>query len=522
MQQTIRAGRCGLVVVVIGALLQLASAAPAAAIETPQRLAILAQGSGYESPQGSADVRQLQRRLSLTGDSPGPIDGRFGPLTKAAVTRFQARERLVVDGLVGPQTRAALESAPVVLGPGAGYGDPRGSKRVRSLQRRLRLTGSRPGPLDGRFGPLTRAAVIRFQARQGLAVDGLVGEATHRALVVRAKAALKRAKDRELARATRPGSPAETPVPATRTIPAPSNGLATGWLIAIIAAAFLLGALALSAARRRRYLGFVRYHRVVDGSGRPEPLVGERVNAPRLGDGTNHRRGKPVFGYATVSPLDPHGEGEDFRAQAEAIVSECKRRNLPLLQVVREREPNHDQGRDRPGLNYALRRISAGEAQGLVVAELSRLGGSAAELGEVLDCLSRSRARLVAAAEGLDTAEQAGELAGRVLIQVSDWEHTRRGEHAPTGLEAARRKGQPSVADNPELQRRIARMRAEGMSLRAIANRLNEEGVPTVRGGAKWRASSVQAATGYHRPRGGRLAQTRSPDDDEEGEELGA
>ena len=39
------------------------------------------------------------------------------------------------------------------------------------------------------------------------------------------------------------------------------------------------------------------------------------------------------------------------------------------------------------------------------------------------------------------------------------------------------------------------------MTLQAIADRLNEDGVPTVRGGAKWRHSSVQAAAGYARRR---------------------
>jgi hypothetical protein len=42
-------------------------------------------------------------------------------------------------------------------------------------------------------------------------------------------------------------------------------------------------------------------------------------------------------------------------------------------------------------------------------------------------------------------------------------------------------------------------MRNQGITLQAIADQLNEEGVPTVRGGAKWRPSSVQAATGYRR-----------------------
>jgi hypothetical protein len=42
------------------------------------------------------------------------------------------------------------------------------------------------------------------------------------------------------------------------------------------------------------------------------------------------------------------------------------------------------------------------------------------------------------------------------------------------------------------------------MTLQAIADRLNEEGIPTLRGGKQWRPSSVQAATGYRRPNGGR------------------
>jgi hypothetical protein len=45
--------------------------------------------------------------------------------------------------------------------------------------------------------------------------------------------------------------------------------------------------------------------------------------------------------------------------------------------------------------------------------------------------------------------------------------------------------GRAAVADDPDLSQRIAQMRAQGMTLQAIADRLNEEGVPTVRGGAK-------------------------------------
>jgi Putative peptidoglycan binding domain len=67
------------------------------------------------------------------------------------------------------------------LASGAGYGTS-GSDAVRTLQRRLRRLGDRPGPIDGLYGPLTQGAVIRFQQRHGLAVDGIVGRQTRHSL----------------------------------------------------------------------------------------------------------------------------------------------------------------------------------------------------------------------------------------------------------------------------------------------------------------------------------------------------
>jgi hypothetical protein len=43
-------------------------------------------------------------------------------------------------------------------------------------------------------------------------------------------------------------------------------------------------------------------------------------------------------------------------------------------------------------------------------------------------------------------------------------------------------------------------MRDGGMTLQAIADRLNEERVPTARGGSEWRRSSVNSLLGYRRP----------------------
>ncbi|MCL1851975.1 MAG: peptidoglycan-binding protein [Peptococcaceae bacterium] len=39
---------------------------------------------------------------------PGPVDGLYGPLTKAAIRDYQYRNGLEVDGIVGPNTWASL------------------------------------------------------------------------------------------------------------------------------------------------------------------------------------------------------------------------------------------------------------------------------------------------------------------------------------------------------------------------------------------------------------------------------
>jgi peptidoglycan hydrolase-like protein with peptidoglycan-binding domain len=57
------------------------------------------------------EVIEAQCLLRRAGVSPGDVDGIFGPLTQRAVKRFQDREGVVVDGIVGPRTWQALRGA---------------------------------------------------------------------------------------------------------------------------------------------------------------------------------------------------------------------------------------------------------------------------------------------------------------------------------------------------------------------------------------------------------------------------
>ena len=71
----------------------------------------LKKGPPYNLSVQGNEVMELQKLLNSLGFGPLAVDGKYGPLTEAAVKAFQAAHPpLVVDGIVGPLTRAVLNS----------------------------------------------------------------------------------------------------------------------------------------------------------------------------------------------------------------------------------------------------------------------------------------------------------------------------------------------------------------------------------------------------------------------------
>jgi peptidoglycan hydrolase-like protein with peptidoglycan-binding domain len=157
--------------------------------------------------QGNA-VTELQTLLVQQGFLSATPNGYFGPLTVAAVEKFQAAHGLAQLGVVGPATRAALNallttstavastaSAPTAststgsTGDGyvfnnfMGFGeDTSDGSDVLELQKRLATLGFFSTAPSGYFGSVTEVAVEKFQTAHGIAATGYVGSTTRAAL----------------------------------------------------------------------------------------------------------------------------------------------------------------------------------------------------------------------------------------------------------------------------------------------------------------------------------------------------
>lgn len=155
-------------VIVPGLLVIGAAAVMAAAAAGPARAG---------APQAGVQVA-----LRALGTYLGPIDGRVGPQTVAAIRAAQSHAGLAPSGTLDARTRRTL-------GP---LGRPfLGSRVIRKgdfgldvaeVEFLLTKRGDYRGALDGYLGPETEAAVKRFQRSAGLAADGVIGPGTRAAL----------------------------------------------------------------------------------------------------------------------------------------------------------------------------------------------------------------------------------------------------------------------------------------------------------------------------------------------------
>ena len=382
------------------------------------------------------------------------------------------------------------------VGYGTGYHSFDGSLRVREVQWMLKRRGYHTGPIDGLYGPLTRSSVQWFQIKHGLRPTGVVAATTLAAL--RNPGALRKHSEAQVSLRNTP-TPRPEPLRLHRTASQELPNWVVPALATLFAATLALALLAVTRTRRtvllRRRL---RPARATAGAiaspvvSPPLPAVGPAPAPPAQ---TPTAEETPIVGYVTSDNLRaavPH----------EAAIREvCTEHGWKLTHLARDSGSMGGRALGRPGLSYALRLLSEGEAKRLVVHELRHLAQSASELRAVLSWFLHMGVPLTALDVELDTGTEEGAKAARAIVSVTGVEPFpgRARRRLPSSFGGGRGRG--SVADRPELAERIRAMRASGMTLQSIADALNEDGVPTVRGGVRWRPSSVQSVLGYKRTR---------------------
>ncbi len=150
---------------------------------------------GLKQGDTGAKVKELQQALIGKGVAvPGGADGQFGPATKRSLITFQSANGITPTGVVTERGATILglgqpaappppDPEPVSTNSGGWPVFGEVGQRVRLMQQALLNAGiAVPGGADGDFGPATSGAIIKFQRREKLAVNGTIDDQTAAAL----------------------------------------------------------------------------------------------------------------------------------------------------------------------------------------------------------------------------------------------------------------------------------------------------------------------------------------------------
>jgi DNA invertase Pin-like site-specific DNA recombinase len=201
-----------------------------------------------------------------------------------------------------------------------------------------------------------------------------------------------------------------------------------------------------------------------------------------------------VLGYVRVSTADQELGLDAQRAQLEAAAVVKGWRHLEVVE---------DNGSGttldhRPGLAYALDLLARGRADALAVTKLDRLARSVADFAGLLERSRTEGWSLVVLAMDVDTGTATGRLLVNVVSAIAEFEAAIIAERTREALAVKKLQGlqlgRPSTLPAGVLER-IAARRQAGASLKAIADELNADQVPTSQGG-RWHPSTVRYLLG--------------------------
>jgi site-specific DNA recombinase len=213
-------------------------------------------------------------------------------------------------------------------------------------------------------------------------------------------------------------------------------------------------------------------------------------------------------GYARVSTAMQAEEGVSLEAQQARIAAWCLANGVELGHTHVDAGLSGKRADNRPALQDALDAVCASGGV-LVVYSLSRLARSTKDTLAIAERLDKAGANLVSLSEKIDTTSAAGKMVFRMMAVLNEFERDLISERTTGALAHKRSKGErmgqvpfgqtvaedgKTLVDCPVEQEAMAivrQLRAEGLSIRKIADELNARGVKTKENG-RWHIATVQ------------------------------
>jgi site-specific DNA recombinase len=218
-----------------------------------------------------------------------------------------------------------------------------------------------------------------------------------------------------------------------------------------------------------------------------------------------------AVGYCRVSTDKQADHGVSLEAQRAKIQAIAVVHGAELIDIIVDGGESAKTLK-RPGMEQILALVDARRVQAVIVAKLDRLTRSVKDLCQLLERFERRGVALISVAESLDTQSAAGRLVINIMTAVSQWEREAIGERTRDALghKRAQRErvgnigfGYRLAADGVHVEPddteqaivgSIETLRAQGRSLREVAEELNRLGMRTRRG-SPWRHEYVKRIT---------------------------
>lgn len=222
---------------------------------------------------------------------------------------------------------------------------------------------------------------------------------------------------------------------------------------------------------------------------------------------------KRIVGYVRVSTSKQRDEGISLEAQESKLKMYARMYELDLVAIEIDVASGKEMSK-RPALKRCLAMLDADEVDGMLIMKLDRLTRRVKDVCFMVEEYFQDKI-LISVNDQIDTQTPTGILMLNILTTFAQWERQVLSQRTceamgflksqgvklgrlPFGLMYSGEEGENNrqvIIDNEDEQltiRRMVGLRADGLTLQAICDRLEEDGHTTKRGG-KWQPCTVNA-----------------------------